>query len=138
MTQTNGNNDPRVVEGIKQAMSLDQMGETEAAISELTILLDEFPNAASLHGYIALYLSNTGRLEEAIKHGGSAVRLSPKSEKASLVLFQALSKAQRFIDALDEAKRFLALKPSEEYSRMIEEWKLGDALPAVPESNDKH
>lgn len=129
MIQTIGNSDPRVIEGIKQAISLDHKGETESAIRELSALLKDFPDAASLHGYIALFLSNAGRLDEAIEHGRHAIRLSPKSEKASLVLFQALSKAQRYLEALDETKRFLALKPSEEYSRMIEEWKLSEEEP---------
>jgi Flp pilus assembly protein TadD len=126
MTQKTGNSDPRVIEGIKYATDLDSKGETESAVQHLLALSEEFPTAASLHGYVALFLSRAGRLDEAIEHGRQAVQLSPKSEKASLVFFKALWTAGRQIDAFDEMKRFLALSASEEYTKMIKEWNLNE------------
>jgi tetratricopeptide (TPR) repeat protein len=124
MTQTTGNSAPRVIEGIKRAIDLDSKGETEAAVQHLSALIEEFPSASSLHGYAALFLSRAGRLDDAIEHGRQAIQLWPMSEKASLVLFEALWKAGQHIEALDEMKRFLTLKPSEEYTKMISSWNL--------------
>jgi len=121
MTQKTGNSDPRVIEGIKHATDLDSKGEADLAVQHLLTLTKEFPAAASLHGYVALFLSRAGRLDEAIEHGRQAIQLSPKSEKASLVLFKALWTAGQRIEALDEMKRFLALSASEEYAKMIQE-----------------
>jgi tetratricopeptide (TPR) repeat protein len=129
MTQTTGNSDPRVIAAIKQANELDSQGETELAVQHLSALIEEFPTAASLHGYVALFLSDAGRFNDAIEHGRKAIQLSPKSEKASFVLFRALSKAGQYIEALDEMKRFLTLRPSEEYTKMIKEWNLSEDEP---------
>jgi tetratricopeptide (TPR) repeat protein len=126
MTQTTGNRDPLVIEGIKQATDLDSKGETESAVRNLLALIKDFPAAASLHGYVALFLSRSGRLDEAIGYARQAIHLSPKSEKASLVLFGALWTAGLHIEALDEMKRFLAIRTSEEYTKMIKEWNLSE------------
>ena len=132
MTQTTGNSDPRVIEGIKYATDLNSKGETELAVQHLSALIEEFPTAASLHGYVALFLSRAGRFDEAIKYGRRAILLSPKSEKASLVLFETLWKAGQRIEALDEMKRFLALRPSDEYARIIKEWDPSESGSQVP------
>ncbi|HEU5457577.1 MAG TPA: hypothetical protein VFU68_03055 [Terracidiphilus sp.] len=132
MNQRTENSDPRVIEGIKHALYLDSKGETESAVQHLLALTKEFPTAASLHGYIALLLSRAGRLDEAINHGRQAIQLSPKSEKASLVLFGSLWIAGQHMNAIDEMKRFLALKPSEEYSKIIKDWNLIEEGPQKP------
>lgn len=121
-----GNADPRVIEGIKHATDLASKGETGSAILYLLALIENVPIAASLHAYLAIFLSRAGRLNEAIEHGRQAIQLSPTSEKASFVLFDALRTSGHHIEALDEMKRFLALKPSEEYSRIIKEWNLNE------------
>jgi tetratricopeptide (TPR) repeat protein len=126
MTQTTGNSDSRVIEAVKHATDLNSRGETELAVRHLSALIEEFPTAASLRGYVALFLSQTGRFDEAIENGQQAILLSPGSEKASLVLFDALWKAGQHTKALDEMKRFLALGSSAEYSRMIKEWNLSE------------
>ena len=124
MTQRNENGDPRVIAAIKHAVQLDSKGEIESAVQHLLALTGEFPSAASLHGYSALFLARAGRLDEAINHGRQAIQLSPTSERASLALFSSLVTAGQHMEALDEMKRFLALKPSEEYSKLIKDWDL--------------
>jgi hypothetical protein len=59
------------------------------------------------------------------------VQLSPTSEKASFVLFDVLRTSGRHIEALDEMKRFLALRPSEEYTKIIKEWNLNEDDSAI-------
>jgi Flp pilus assembly protein TadD len=137
MTHMTGNADPRVIEGIKHATDLASKGETDSAIVYLLALIDEVPTAASLHGYLAILLSGAGRLSQAIEHGRQAVQLSPTSEKASFVLFDALRTSGQHIEALDEMKRFLTLKPSEEYSKIIKEWNLSEDDPE-PVTRDTH
>jgi predicted Zn-dependent protease len=124
MTQKTGNSEPQVVEGIRHATDLYSKGETELAVQHLLALIAEFPMAASLHGYLAVFLSRRGRVSEAVEHAREATLLSPKSEKGSIVLFQALWKTGQHVEALDEMKRYLALRPSEEYSKMIKGWEL--------------
>jgi len=126
MKTTGGKSDPRVAEAINHAIDLNSKGHIELAVQHLSALIAEFPTVASIRGYIALFLFNSGRFGEAIEHGRKAVLLAPKSEKASLVLHAALWSAGKRIEALDEVKRFLALRPSEEYSKMIKEWELGE------------
>jgi tetratricopeptide (TPR) repeat protein len=131
MTHMTGNRDTRVIEGIKYADDLASKGETELAVQHLLALIEKVPTAASLHGYVAIFLSRTGRLIEAIEHGRQAVQLSPTSEKASFVLFDVLRTSGRHIEALDEMKRFLALRPSEEYTKIIKEWNLNEDDSAI-------
>jgi predicted Zn-dependent protease len=126
MTQMTGNSDPRVVEAIKYAIALNSEGQTDLAVQHLLPLMAEFPAAASIPGYVALFLNRSGRFVEAIEYGRQGTQLSPQSEKASLVLFHSLWNAGQRIEALDEMKRFLSANPSEEYSRMIKEWELSE------------
>jgi predicted Zn-dependent protease len=124
MTQMTGNGHPRVIEAIEHAVDLDSKGQTALAVQHLSALITEFPAAASLQSYLAWLLSRSGHVNEAIHHGRQAILLSPTSEKASFVLFQVLWKSGQRIEALDEMKRFLALRPSKEYSEMIGGWEL--------------
>jgi len=96
-------------------------------VQHLLPLMAEFPAAASIPGYVALFLNRSGRFVEAIEYGRQGTLLSPQSEKASLVLFHSLWKGGQRIEALDEMKRFLAIRPSEEYSKMLKEWKLSES-----------
>ena|SRR2546426_6215634 len=123
MTSTSGGkSDSRVVEAINHAIDLHRKGQTELAVQHLSASLAEFPTVAAIRGYLALLLHGCGRFDEAIQHGRQAVLLAPKSEKASLVLFHALWSAGQRIEALDEMKRFLAVRPSEEYSNFLKDW----------------
>lgn len=120
------NREPRVLEAIKHAIDLDSTGKTDLAVQELSALVGELPEASILHGYLAMFLSSTGQFEKAIEHGRLAVHLSSESEKASFFYFNALWRAGKLIEALDEMKRFIAIKPSKLYSQMIKEWNLSE------------
>jgi tetratricopeptide (TPR) repeat protein len=122
MTQVTGNDHPRVIAGINQAIEFAGRDEPLLAVQLLTDLVAEFPAATSVHAYLAWYLLQVGRCDEAIQHGRQAVDLSPHSERASLVCFHVHWRAGQFIEALDEMKRFLKIRPSEEYSRIIRDW----------------
>ena len=122
MTQETENGHPRVVSGINAAIEFAAKDQLAAAIKLLTTLAEEFPKASAVHGYLAWYLLEDGRHREAIQRSGIAVRLSPESEIASLVHFHALWKAGEHTDALDEMKRFLSIRPSDEYANILKGW----------------
>jgi len=117
--------DPRVFDAIKHALDLDSKGETALAIQHLSAFIEELPSVGSLHGYLALLLVGTGQFDQAIEHGRQAVLLSPESEKLSFFYCNALWNAGKRVEALEEIKRFLIIKPSSKiYSQMIKEWDL--------------
>ncbi len=122
MTQTTGNSHPRVVSTINEAIKLATNDQLSAAIRLLTTLVEEFPRASSVHGYLAWFLLENGRHQEAIEQSRSAVSLSPESERVSLIHFHVLWKAGDCTEALDEMKRFLTIRPSEEYANIIKDW----------------
>src|SRR5437870_8076155 len=83
MTKTTcSKSDPRVAEAINHAIDLNSKGHIELAVQHLSALIAEFPTVASIRGYIALFLFNSGRFGEAIEHGRKAVLLAPKSERS--------------------------------------------------------
>jgi len=122
MTSTKANRDPRLTEAIEHAFLLDRRGETDAAVQHLTAFVEQFSGEAILHFCLGLFLSRCGQFEQAIEQGNKAVRLSPEWEKASLVDFNALWKAERKLEALAEMNRFLAVKSSETYSDLLLEY----------------
>jgi hypothetical protein len=122
MRQSTGNSDPRVVATINQAIALESNGQLLAAVQLLTTLARECSDASSVHGYLAWYLSQSGRHEEAAMHSSEAVGLSPASERASLVHFHALWSSGQHLEAIAEMNRFLTIRPSSEYNSIFEEW----------------
>lgn len=124
MTQQIGNDDPRIAAVINRAIELDRNDQKSSALELLTRLAEEFPQAATVHAYLAWFLLHAHRGAEAIEHGRQAVELAPGSEKASLIYFHALWKLGQHTQALDEMKRFIAIRPSKEYSTIIKDWKL--------------
>lgn len=127
MTHPTGNDDPQVVAAINQAIVCAANDQTALAVQILADLVVAFPTATSVHGYLAWFLLQMGRYDEAIQHSLRAVDLAPNSERASLVYFHALWKAGQRIPALDEMRRFLLIRPSEEYSKIIEDLELHES-----------
>jgi predicted Zn-dependent protease len=122
MSETQDDLYPRVMEVIRQAVEQEKQGDIAFATQILTAVVEEFPGLAVGHSYLGWIFSRGGRHREAIEHGRVAVELSPKSERASLMLFRVLWAAVQREQAFDEMKRFLAVGHSEEYARMLEEW----------------
>lgn len=126
MIQRTGNSDPRVVDAIKEAVDLDAKGETRLAAQVLAGVASEFPQASSVHGYLAWYLSKSGRPVEAMEHARQAVELSPNSERASRVLFHVLWRDGRQDQAIEEIKRFLGVRESDDYASILKKWEAGE------------
>jgi predicted Zn-dependent protease len=122
MTEPIGNDQRRFVATINKAIDMAEVGQLSHAVQLLTDLAAEFHEAASVRGYLAWYLLQLGRQNEAIEQSRQAVELAPKSEKASLICFHILWKAGKHIEALDEMKRFLLIRSSEAYANIIKDW----------------
>jgi tetratricopeptide (TPR) repeat protein len=114
----------RLMEVIRQAVEFDEKGDSAFALQILAAVVEEFPGLALGHSYLGWVLSRAERHGEAIEHGRVAVRLSPESERVSLLLFRVLWSAGERDLAFEEMKRFLAIGHSDEYSKMLEEWKV--------------
>jgi predicted Zn-dependent protease len=112
----------RVLGTIREAIDLDDQGQSAEAARVLGVLVEEFPEASIIHSYLAWVLSRGAKHREAIEHGRVATRLSPESELSSIMLFRTLWSAKEHQQAFDEMKRFTARGHSEEYERMMQEW----------------
>ncbi|HEY2467396.1 MAG TPA: hypothetical protein VGI45_06100 [Terracidiphilus sp.] len=99
--------------------------ELEQAEQWMKALVAEFPEASIVHSYMAWVLSREGKHREAIEHGRVGVKLSPESEISSIMLFRVLWSAGEQMQAFDEMKRLEQYGPSEEYSRMMQDWNEG-------------
>jgi tetratricopeptide (TPR) repeat protein len=113
----------RVMEVIRHAVVADEQNDTAFALQIMTVVVEEFPELAIGHGYLGWVLSRSDRHREAVEHCREGVRLSPDSERASLLLFRVLWSAGERDLAFEEMKRFMAVGHSEEYSKMLAEWK---------------
>jgi predicted Zn-dependent protease len=123
MNQLEENDLRRLMEVIRQAVESDENGDSAFALRILAAVVEEFPGLALGHSYLGWVLSRNGRHREAIEQGRVAVQLKPASERVSLLLFRVLWSAGERDLALEEMKRFLAVGHSDEYSKMLEEWK---------------
>jgi tetratricopeptide (TPR) repeat protein len=113
----------RVMEVIRHAVLADEQNDPAFALKIMTAVVDEFPELAIGHGYLGWILSRSARYREAIAHCRVGIQLSPESERVSLLLFRVLLAAGERDLAFEEMKRFLAVGKSEEYSKMLAEWK---------------
>lgn len=113
----------RAIELGSRGIDLGSRKDLAQAVRLLSRLASEFSKAASAHGYLGWYLLHLGRYQDALKHSARAIRLSPKSEYASLVHFFVLWDSGKRIKALDEMKRFLKIRPSTFYTDILKDWK---------------
>jgi tetratricopeptide (TPR) repeat protein len=122
MTEPVGTDLPAYAGKLNHAIDVAKAGDLAQAVEIMSNLVGEFTEAASGHGYLAWFLLELGRQEEAIEHSLRAIALAPNSEKASLIHFHVLWKHGKHIEALDEMKRFLTIRPSQVYTEIIREW----------------
>jgi tetratricopeptide (TPR) repeat protein len=113
----------RVMEVIRHAVEADEQNDNVFALQIMTAVVEEFPGLAIGHSYLGWILSRSAQYREAIAHCRVAIQLSPESERVSLLLFRVLLSAGERDLAFEEMKRFLTVGKSEEYSKMLAEWK---------------
>jgi tetratricopeptide (TPR) repeat protein len=119
MTQEAAKIDPLVAQAITRAFELDRAKQRDSAIEIMTALAADVPTVWQVQFVLALFLVRNGRFNEAVDHGQLAVEQAPKSAKASMVLYRALGGAGLYVEALEEAKRYLSTAPSGEYAEIL-------------------
>ena len=75
---------------------LMELGETEMAISCFQGALDQHPDYPDVHFHLAKLLTESRRIDEAIRHWQAFLQLAPKSpwaEEARLQLGEATSRS---------------------------------------------
>lgn len=119
----------RIMATISRAIQLAAMDEAEMSVKELASLVKELPSVGALRIYLGWYLLRCGRVDESKIHAREAVRLMPKSSKASLVMFHVLINSGDTQGVIDEVMRFLEVRQSakdtEHYEEVLRRWKAG-------------
>lgn len=104
-----------------RAIRLNKEGRASESISLLESLRKQFPESASVAGYLGGIYFEQAQYTRSIACFKKAVQFSPVSELASVGLFHSLWAAGKTDDALDEMGRFLSLAESKEYRTLIHE-----------------
>jgi tetratricopeptide (TPR) repeat protein len=104
------------------ALDRRDKNDLHGAIRELSQLVhDEHQKPAPVYGMLGHLYFLLGDFENALINNREATRHGPKSELASLGLFHTLWELGRKDEALSEARRFIALRPSAEYELLFTE-----------------
>lgn len=120
----------------EEALKLRDSGQIEAAIEKLEEILNENRRSdAAMFGTLGNIYWKSKDFPNASKCFRKAVKLSPQSELASLGLFHTLWDMGRERDAFEEAKRFLSIRDSEEYFKLVEE--LRESFESIDENGNK-
>ena len=112
----------RLRKAVKDAVLLDEHGDTNSAIQLLEEVNQEFPNRASVKRYLGWFLASQGKYPEAIDYARMSVDLASNSELSSLTLFHALWDAGSQEQAIEEAKRFKRETLSCNYDDILDSW----------------
>ncbi len=105
----------------EKAQELGRMKDEPKLLLVLQKLVENRPDIAILHGSLARSFEQNGDLEAAEVEFRKAVELDPESELLSLNLFIHLKDKNRYVEALDETKRFMLISDSEDYREIVKE-----------------
>jgi len=106
-------------ETLQQAIGSYHAGQLTQAIAQLEGDSKRFPKSPKLWGYLGFLYSERGAETKAIRAFRNALRLSPRSEQASLGLFHSLWRAGRMDDAFHEMRRFMKSNDSPRYLELL-------------------
>jgi Flp pilus assembly protein TadD len=98
------------VQEFLQAVQRKEQGDLVGAYDLIVDLTKRCPNDWRLYWYLGHLSWRLERLDEAVQHFQKASALAPDSERASLGLFPCLWESGQRSGAVEEAKRFLAIK----------------------------
>jgi hypothetical protein len=113
----------RLARTFNRAIDLAKVGDFAQAAEVMASVVAEFGGPVNAYGYLAWFLSELGRHEEAIRHSRRANGIGLPSEKMSLIHFQVLWQSGKHVEALDEMRRFLTYRPSNAYTNLMNKWK---------------
>jgi tetratricopeptide (TPR) repeat protein len=117
--------DPKIknlIEGpFNDAIKFWRNGSVDEAIEILLKIHLSHAPLSTVTGALGAIYREKGDLENAAKYFKITTVLSPLSELASRGLFLSLFRAGRKDEALSEARRFLSLRKSDEYTFILNE-----------------
>lgn len=100
-----------IAEQVAAAKKQFDAGESEAAIAKVRAALADAPDAPELHAALALFLSQTGELKEALRAANAAIRLDRQNVEAYLERAFIHSVEDRQLLAQADFARALKLAP---------------------------
>jgi TolA-binding protein len=103
------------------AIAFRNKGQFHEAMLVLKTFIKKYPMYAFAHLFLGDTLSELGKTKEASVAFFQAVKLNPTSEVCSLGLFHSLFDTGQIKAAVSEGRRFLKLKPSSSYRKMVKE-----------------
>lgn len=106
---------------LERALQCCTRGELNAARAELESLATRNVENAQVIGMLGVVLKGLGRIDEAAQYLRHTVHLAPRSERASIGLFHCEVRLGRVDSAFEEMRRFLKIRDSEEYRRLVDE-----------------
>jgi predicted Zn-dependent protease len=121
LAMTEPDSDLRMREAFDEALRLRDAGQVNEALSILRRLADQRPDLANVVGMLAGLEYQTGDYESAARNARNAVKLAPRSELASVILFHSLYRLQSVDEAFAEVERFRTIKSSDEYEKILTE-----------------
>ncbi len=104
-----------------EAVQAKDSGNLHEALRLFSDILQRNNEDAGLHYVVGLVHWNLGQLEQAIVHFQAATEIDPNNESMSLGLFHCLWELGQKVEALEEAKRFVAVAHSDTYRQIVDE-----------------
>lgn len=102
---------PRRLDYLNEGLALERQGDFEGAVTSYQLALRDQPHNVKILQYIAIALSKTGRLEEAIRHYRRALELDGESAGAHYGLAFLLLRRGDGDRAAEHLRAFLAKPP---------------------------
>ena len=104
-----------------EATKLQNAGQLESAKQLLLELAEKDSQSTRILAALGLVCYETRAWNEAVTVFKRAIELAPALEAVSLGLFHSLWKLERYVEALEEAKRSQSIGDSEDYLEIIKE-----------------
>jgi predicted Zn-dependent protease len=104
---------------LDRGIKLHRARKVEEATELLERLAHDFPRSAAVAGYLGSVYFEQDEPATAAKWFRRAIRLSPKSELASLGLFHSLWNSNAAMEAVAEMRRFLRTADSPAYAKLL-------------------
>jgi tetratricopeptide (TPR) repeat protein len=115
---------------LDQAIKQKNSGDLAGALGTLSAIVGEYPGCAPAFGLMGgVYYFELGKWKEAVSCYQQAVRLSPRSEAASLGLFHSLWDSGLREKAIVEMNRFQSVSYSADYDEIATELKREGLMP---------
>ena len=120
---------PEVKKLVEEALAASRLKNYDLAISKFREALLLENNLQKPRLILGQILKDLGRTEEARLEFLYITKLRPSSEIASLAYYHSALSCGHVFEAIQEAKRFLAIKKSEELESLLKglEWLLNEA-----------